>query len=120
MAVVAGDSNLRESARRNDHAMAARQVAEVRDVAFTLVAASIHTYFFRHGTGKFRYDVIMSFDLMVKYIESYRGVYLSFEHYVFTAQTAVDDYLILPKMFLESDQFGNPRPVGQIDTGSLE
>ena len=32
----------------------------------------------------------------------------------------VDDYLILPKVFLESDQFGDRRPVVQIDTGSLE
>jgi len=80
----------------------------------------LHTYFFRHGTGKLCYDVIMSFDSIVKYIESFRGVYLSFEHYVFTAQTAVDDYLILPKVFLESDQFGDPRPVRQIDTDSIE
>ena len=45
---------------------------------------------------------------------------MSLEHYIFTAQTAVDDCLILPKVFLEFDQIGNPRPIGQIDTGSLE
>lgn len=71
MAVVAGDSNLRECARRTDHAIATRLVADVRDVAFTRLAASFTHVLFRHGTGKFRCDVIMSFDLVVKYIESF-------------------------------------------------
>jgi len=112
MVVVAGNSNLRESARRTDHAIATRLVAHVRDVAFTRLAASYKHVLFRHGIGKFRYDEIMFFDLVVKYIESFREVYLSFEHYIFTAQTAVDDYLILPNVLKESDQFGDPRPVG--------
>jgi len=120
MAVVAGNSNLRECARLTEHVIATRLVADVRDVAFTSLAASFTHVLFHDGTGKVRYYVIMSFDRDVKYIESFRGVYLSFEHYVFTAHTAVDDYLILPKVFLESDQFGDPRSVGQIDTGSVE
>jgi len=120
MAVVAGDSNLRECARQTDHAFATRLVADVRNVAFTRLATSFTHVLFRHGTGKFRYDVIMSFDLVVKYIECFRGVYLSFEHYSFTAQTAVHDYFVLPKIFLESDLFGDPLPVRQIDAGSLE
>jgi len=119
-AVVAWVSNLRECARRTDHAIATRLVAEVRDVAFTSLAASFTHVLLRHGTGKFRYDVIMSFDLILRHIDSFRGVYLFFEHYIFTAQTAVDDHHILPNVFLESDQFRDPRPVGQIDTGSLE
>ena len=120
MTVVAWDSILRECARRTDHAIATRLVADVRDVAFTRLAASFTHVIFDHGTGKFRYDVIMSFDLVVKYIESFRGVYPSFEHYIFTALTALDDDLILPKVFLESDQFRDPRLFGQIDTSSLE
>ena len=71
MAVVAGDSNLRECARRNDHAIATRLVADVRDITFTRLAASFKHVLFRHGTGKFRYDVIMLFDLVIKYIESF-------------------------------------------------
>ena len=71
MAVVAGDSNLRECARRTDHAIASRLVADVRDVAFTRLAASFTHVLFRHGTGKVRYDVIMLFDLIIKYIESF-------------------------------------------------
>jgi len=62
----------------------------------------------------------MLFDLVIKYVESFYGVYLSFEHYIVTAHPVIYDYLILAKVFLESDQFGNPRPVRQIDTGSLE
>jgi len=120
ISVIAGDSNLRECAWKTDHAIATRLVADVRDEAFTRLTASFTHVLFRHGTGKFRYDVIISFDLVVKYIESFRGVYRSFEHYVFTAKTAVDDYLILPKVFLESDQFEDPRPVGQVDIGSIE
>jgi len=120
MAVVAWVSNLCECARRTEHAIATRLGADVRDVAFTRLAASFTHVLFLPGTSKFRCDVIISFDLVVKYIESLRGAYLSFEHYVFTALTAVDDSLILPNMFLESDQFRDPRPVGHIDTGSLE
>ena len=120
MAGVAGDSNLSECARRTDHAIATRLVADVRVVAFTRLAAIFTHVLFRHGTGKIRYDVIILFDLVVKYIESFRGVYLSFEHYIFTPQTAVEEYPTLPKVFLESHQFGNRRPVGQIVTGSLE
>jgi len=79
MAVVAGDSNRRECARRTDYETATRLVADLRDVAFTRLASSFIHVLFHHGTGKFRYDVIMSFDLVVKHIESFRGVYLSFE-----------------------------------------
>jgi len=36
---------------------------------------------------------------------------------VYTAQTVIDNYLLLPKVLLKFVQFGNPRPVRQIDTG---
>jgi len=73
MAVVAGYSNLRVCARRNDHAITTCLVAALRNVAFTRLAASFTHVLFRHGTGKFRYDVIMLFDLVIKYIKSFRG-----------------------------------------------
>ena len=66
MAVVAGDSNLRECTRWTDHAIATRLVPDVCDVAFTRLAGSFTNVLFGHGSGKFRYDVIMSFDLIVK------------------------------------------------------
>ena len=71
MVVVAGDWNLRECARWTDHAIATLLVADVGVVAFTSLAASFTSVLFRHGTVKIRYDVIMSFDLLVKYIESF-------------------------------------------------
>ena len=83
----------------------------VHRVRYALCGRSFTHVHSRHGTGKVRYDVIKSFDLVVKQIESFRGVYMSFEHYVLTAQNEVDVYLILPKVYLESDQFGNPAPL---------
>ena len=65
--VVAEDSNLRECARWTNHEIASRLVADVRDVAFTRLAAAITNVLFGHGTDKLSYDV-MSFDLFVKYI----------------------------------------------------
>jgi len=44
------------------------------------------------------------------------NVDLAFEHYVVTAQTLVDPYLLVPKMFLETDEFSDPLTVSQIDT----
>ena len=57
--IVAVDSKLREGSQRTDHAIATRLVADVFDVAFTRLADPL-TLLFRHGTGKVRYDVIMS------------------------------------------------------------
>jgi len=45
MEVVAWDSNLRECARRTEHAIATRLFADVRDVACTRHFAPLHTYF---------------------------------------------------------------------------
>ena len=53
MAVVAGDSNLRECARWTEHAIATRLVADVRDVAFTRIAASFTQYFFAMAPVRF-------------------------------------------------------------------
>jgi len=100
---MAGDSKLRECARRTDHAIATRLVADDGDVARTRLVAPFTHVLFGQGTGKFSDHVIMSFDIIIQHIESFSGFYLSFEHYVFTAQTAVDYYVILPNVFLESD-----------------
>jgi len=47
--------------------------------------------------------VIMLFDIIIQYIKSFSGFYLPFKNDVIAAQTAVDNYLILPKVFLEAD-----------------
>jgi len=62
----------------------------------------------------------MSFDIIVKYIKSFSGIYLAFKHDAITPQTLVDDSLILPKMFLETDYFGNLRTVRQFYAAGLE
>ena len=71
MGVVAWVSKHSDCARLTDHAIATRLVADVRDVTFTRLAASFTYVLFRNGTGKVRYDVIMLFDLVIKYIESF-------------------------------------------------
>jgi len=91
MAVFARYWNLRECARRTDHAIATRLVADDGDVARTSLVAPFTHVLFGHGNGKFSDHVIMSFDIIVKFIESFSGVYLSFEHYIFTARTTDDD-----------------------------
>jgi len=62
----------------------------------------------------------MSFDIIVQYIKSFSGVYLPLKHNVITVQTVVDNYLMLPKLLLDTDDFGDPRTDRQIDTGRLE
>ena len=41
---------------------------------------------------------------------------LPFAHYVVTNETLKHDYLIVPKMFLETVKFGDPTTTRQIDT----
>ena len=57
----------------------------------------------RHGSHFISHHVIVSFDFIIEYINSLGGVDLPFEHYVFTGQTLVDCYLLVPKMFLKFD-----------------
>jgi len=63
----------------------------------------------------------MSFGIIAQYIKSFSTIHLPFKHDVITAQTVVDNsYLIRPKVFLETDDFGDPRTISQIDNGRLE
>ena len=102
------------------HTVATRLVAGVRDIISTRFVASFTHLPSSHGSSKINDHVIMSFDIIVKYIKSFRGVYLPFKHYILAAQTVVDNYLILPKVFLKTDDFGDPSSVGQIYTSCLE
>jgi len=40
---------------------------------------------------------------------------LTFKHYI-TAETLKNNYLVVPNMFFEKDEFRDPRTVSQIDT----
>jgi len=62
----------------------------------------------------------MSFDIIIQYIKSFSEVYLPFKNDVIAVQPVADNYLIFPKMSLETDYFRDPRPVGQIYVGNLE
>jgi len=43
------------------------------------------------------------FDFVIKYIKSFREVYMPFKDDGIAVQTVVDNYLIRPKVFLKSD-----------------
>jgi len=60
--------------------------------------------------------MIMSFDIIIELVKMLGRVDLTFEHYIVTTKTLINKYLIVPKMFLETDEFGDPSTVGQIDT----
>ena len=64
-----------------------------------------------HYAGKFSNHTILSFDIIIKYIKSFSEVYLPFKHDVIAAQTVVDNYLILPKVILETDDLLIPAPL---------
>jgi len=52
----------------------------------------------------------MAFDITIEEFNVLTGVDLSFEHFVFTGQALIDSYLIVPKMFYESNEFRWPSP----------
>ena len=84
------------------HAVATHLIAGVHDVTSTRFVARFTHIPSSHGTCKISDYVIMSFDIVIEQINSFHRVDLLFEHYVFTAQTVIDNYLVLPKIFLES------------------
>jgi len=98
-----GDSIARECARGVDKAVARRLVAGVRDVTCTCLVAPFTHVLSSHGTSKLSDHVIMSLDIIIKYIKYFSGVYLPLKYYVIAVATAVHNYLILPKVFLETD-----------------
>jgi len=65
-----GDSNFGERARRAGHAIATSLVIGVRDVTCTRLSAPFTHVVSGHGTGKVSDHVIMSFNIIVKYIKS--------------------------------------------------
>ena len=110
----AGVANMRERARRFAHAVATLLIAGMRDVTCTRSVARFTQVPSAHGSSKICDYVIVSFDIVIEQINSLERVDLPFKHYVFTSQAVVDNYLVLSKVFLKSDQFGNPRTVTQI------
>ena len=87
----AGVANMRERARRSDHAVATRLVAGVRDITYTRFIARFTHVPSSHDTCQICYYVIMSFDIVMEQINSFRSVDLPFKQYVFTVQTVIDN-----------------------------
>ena len=77
IAAVAGDSKFGESAQRSGHAIGTRLVEDLRDVTSTCFVAPFTHVLSSHGTSKFCDHAIISFDIIVKYIKSFSGVYLT-------------------------------------------
>ena len=102
MAVVAGYSDLRGCARPTGRAIAPRLVTDVRDVTRTRLITTFTHILLCHGTCKVDNHIIMAFDIVIKNVKSLRGVYLTFEHYIVTAQTVIYNYLIMTEVFLKS------------------
>jgi len=75
----------------------------MRDATCTRLVATFTHILSDHGTAKCSDHVIILFNIIVKCIKSFRGVYMYFEQYIFANQTVVDDYLVLPNVFLETD-----------------
>ena len=113
-------ANLKERARCGSHAVAIILVAGVRYVTCARFVARVTHLPSSHGNCKFCEYVLVPFDVVIEQIISFDCVDLPFKNDVFTFQTVIDNYLVLPKVFLESDQFRNPRTVRQIDPDCLE
>ena len=65
VAVVAGDSDLRERAQRTGRAIATRPVTDVRDVIPTRLITTFTHILLSHGSRKVDNHVIMVFDIVV-------------------------------------------------------
>ena len=64
VAVVAGDSDLRERARRTGRGIAKRLVTDLRDVTRTCLITTFTHILLGHGTRKVDNHVIMAFDTL--------------------------------------------------------
>ena len=74
----------------------------------------------RHRACNVGNHVIILAYVVVEQIDSLGGLDSHLEHYAVTTQALINHYLILVKMFLESNEFRDPAPSIQIDTGRFE
>jgi len=95
-------AKLRERAQRASHAVATRLVAGVRDVTCTRFVARVTHVPSSHGTCRICNYVIVLFDNDIEQMNSFDRVDLPFRNDVFLSQTVIDNYLVLPKVILES------------------
>jgi hypothetical protein len=90
-----------DNTRRARRAIATRLLTAVGCITRARFSTYITYILFRHRARYIHDHVIVLFDIIVEQINFLWGVDVAFENYVFTCQTSIDGYLILPKMFLE-------------------
>jgi len=61
----------------------------------------------------------MAVNFVVQHIDPLFGCNLSFENFIVTIKTAIDNYFVLCIVILESPNFGDPSTILQIDTRRL-
>ena len=105
-----------ENTRRTRHAIATRLLTAVVGITRARNFTCITYILFRHRARYIHHHVIVLFDIIVEQINFLGGADLTSENYVFTCQTLIDGYLILPRMFLEFDYLGNSAAFSQGNT----
>jgi len=106
--LVAGDANIGERARRVRHTIATRLIRDVCYIAATTFMTCTTYEPFRHCTCKISYYVIISFEIVVEYVDTFGSVDLNFEHYIVTTKTLINFCVIGPKLFLKRLSSGIP------------
>ena len=106
--LVAGDANIGERARRVRDTIAKRLIKDVCYIAATTFMTCTTYEPFRHCTCKISYHVIIRFDIVVEYVDTFGSVDLTFEHYIVTPKSLINFYVIGPKVFLKRLSSGIP------------
>jgi len=120
VARVAGDSNALERARGAGHAVAARLVADLRDVTSISFVTPLANVTSRHRASYVRDHVVVMFRIVIEKVYSLLRVNLSVQIYFVTIQTSKHDNSVLFKVVLKPLEFSDSTPAIQIDTGRFE
>ena len=104
----AGYSDGGEGARRPSHTIATLLVEDVCGITYAHFVKRFTHKSLRH-LARYCYDQVMvSLDIILQYINFLSGVDLHLKPYVVTGQALIYSFLIVPKIFLISDTFGDP------------
>ena len=87
---VAGETSVGERARRTGHAIAASLVTDVCYINPTTFVARLTDVSSCHSSRYVRDYVIMSIDIIIEYVKTFRRVNLTFEHYIVTTETSIN------------------------------
>jgi len=116
----AGNSDGGDGVRGARHTIATCKVAAVGGFTRARFVTCITHKPLRPRARYIHDHVVVLFDIIVEQINSFRGVDLPFDNYVFTRQASIEGYFIFSKMFLEFQKFMNSSAYGQNYTGLIE